>query len=72
MTQEELDALPEDGAFTSEIRVINGVETRCMRHNSVGALFHKGDEPIEVIDSEGQRWMIGWAEGKKWKRRLRG
>lgn len=71
MTTVELDALPEDGTFSHEIRVIDGREVSVPVYHSVGALWASEGEPISVLDANGQPWMVGWANGVRYKRRLR-
>ena len=70
MTQAELDALPEDGTFAYTTEVRDGQTVRVPRFQSVGALYQPPDEPCLVTDTEGQRWILGYAQGQRWKRRL--
>jgi len=71
MTHEELDALPETGGFGYREEIRDGIKTRIPVMNPAFALWQKPDEPVSVLDSEGRRWMIGWANGIKYKRRMR-
>jgi hypothetical protein len=73
MTQAELDALPEDGTMSVRDEMRDGRMVRVPYLNSVGALFHPDnpDEPISVTDASGQRWLLGYANGVRYKRKLR-
>lgn len=72
MTQAELDALPEDGTFSVREELRDGKVVRIPVLNTVGALWHGGDdEPVSVVDSHGQRWMVGYSpDGTRYKRRM--
>lgn len=65
MTQAELDALPECGGFDAVER--DGKIIPVPRPNF--AFWVGDDETFSVIDNQGRNWMIGWANGKRWKRR---
>lgn len=69
MTQAELDALPEDGAFTFLTEIRAGQQVRVPLIKTVGALWTEDDETCAVIDSQGQRWRVGWSGGVRYKRR---
>ncbi len=70
MTQEELEALPIDGeiSYTEEVR--DGVMVRVPHLHTVGALY-QGPTDGMVKDQHGTWWMIGWAGGKQYRRRMR-
>lgn len=74
MTQAELDALPDaSGGFGIEDREIDGVMRRCAVYipppAGYGAFF-TGPEDGQVIDATGVRWMTGWIDGVRYKRRM--
>lgn len=71
MTQDELDALPEDGRLTQTVETKGDVTlVTAVSWATVGALFQPEDEPASVVDSNGVGWMIGYANGIRYKRRL--
>jgi hypothetical protein len=70
MTQAELDALPEDGGFGQEERVIDGRTVRVPVVETVGALFSREGEPGVVTDLHGRCWRVGWANGVRYKQRV--
>jgi hypothetical protein len=55
ITQEVLDALPETGIG---------------RHVPALVLFSKADDPVDVASADGRRYMVGWADGIRYKRAL--
>lgn len=66
MTQDELDALPECGGIGSVL--VGNVRIPFARESF--ALYQPPDEPMMVIDLHGISWMLGYANGKRWKRRM--
>lgn len=64
MTKAELDAIPEMGGFGYRD---NGDGTRTPFMQPRLALFQPKDEPFIVVDSEGQTWTLGYANGQRWK-----
>jgi hypothetical protein len=34
------------------------------------ALFSKADDPVDVASADGRRYMVGWADGIRYKRAL--
>lgn len=71
MTQQELDALPEDGTFGSRDEMRDGKLIRIPVLFTVGALWSAPDEPEMVRDNTGDYWRVGWAKGVRYKRRMR-
>ena len=71
MTQAELDAIPEEPTgFGMVEEVIDGKTIRRPVAPNLGVLYHGPDDPISVIDHDGQRWMIGRVDdGRLVKRR---
>lgn len=73
MTQDELDALPDDSLqFTVEtVTLPDGRKERraVLLSTGGGALWNSDSEPTSVVDSSGQRWMVGWIDGRRVKRR---
>ncbi len=66
MTQAELDALPECGGIGIEpMPGMPGVNRPVVREN-----FVLGDAEL-VIDGNGDGWMVGWANGIRYKRFMR-
>ena len=39
-------------------------------HLPVLALFSKADDPVDVAGADGRRYMVGWADGIRYKRAL--
>lgn len=71
MTQEELDALPEDGRFGARIEERDGKRYRIPVLETVGVLWSEDHEPTMVTDSLGVRWRVGRGSyGVMYKRRL--
>ena len=70
MTHEELDALPVMGEIEWIIEERDGKRVRVPKL-TVGALYQAPDQPLFHVDADGQRWMVGTAYGRTWKRRLR-
>lgn len=74
MTQAELDALPDASPSfgIEEVELPDGsIQRRAfMVSPPVGALWTSDDEPSSVVDVHGQRWMVGWANGVRYKRRV--
>jgi hypothetical protein len=71
ITQAELDALPEDGRFGEREEVIDGKRVRVPVLETVGVLWTPDDEPCMVRDIHGDYWTLGWANGVRYKRRMR-
>jgi hypothetical protein len=70
MTQAELDALPEDGLWSQEDRVVDGRTVRTLVCRTVGSLHTRRNEPTEVTDENGRSWRVGWGEdGIRYKQR---
>lgn len=66
MTQAELDALPEDGGI-ERMRV--GSITLARARPGV-VLWTDESEPAFVVDAHGMRWLPGWFNGVRYKRKL--
>jgi hypothetical protein len=66
VTQEELDTLPECGGIGY---IVEGNRRIPFAQNSF-ALYQGPDDPLMVLDLDGQRWTVGWAHGKRWKRKF--
>jgi hypothetical protein len=70
MTQDELDALPETGGIGQREEIIDGKRVVVPTMLSALCLYQNPDEPAFVIGNDGRRWMIGWADGVRYKTRL--
>lgn len=70
MTQEELDALPETGGYGRETRIIDGHSVFVPVAQKAFALWAKEDEPTSATDIHGQRWLLGWHDGIRYKSRM--
>jgi hypothetical protein len=71
-TQADLDALPETGGdFGQKEIVLDGHRVVVPIPNEGYLLYTRPDEVNSVIDSEGRRWMIGWWDGVRYKRKAR-
>jgi len=70
MTQDELDALPENGGIGFRKQIIDGREVDVPFMRPALALFVRDDDPAMVRDSDGNAWIVGWANGQRYKSRL--
>ena len=73
MTQDELDALPDDSPrFGTVERVINGETYRVpYLEPDAGILWTEHDEPNMVRDVHGDYWRVGKGrDGRMYKRRM--
>jgi len=71
MTQAELDALPEDCIIDyQEVRDKAGQVFFFPKFRIVESLCPVENEPGFVRDNNRQGWIIGWAHGVLWKRRI--
>ena len=70
MTQDELNALPEDGGIGYETITLDGktVMKPCIRQSHV--LYQPDNEPMMVTDLYGHRWILGYYNGVLHKRRF--
>ena len=71
MTLEELDALPETGGFEQREELRDGKKVIIPVALEAFALYQGPDDPACVIDEHGVRWLIGWANGVRYKSRIR-
>jgi len=73
MTQDELDEIPEQSTpFVRDV-VKDGRTVRTYFFGHAGALYQPPgtDEPSSVVDASGQRWILGYCNGVRYKRRIR-
>jgi hypothetical protein len=71
MTQDELDALPEDGLFGEREEIRDGKIVRIPVLETVGALYQGENDIMLIEDRHGRFWTTGWAGGVLYKRRMR-
>lgn len=63
MTQTELDALPVSGGIGYRQKIIDGQRVRIPYMDNALVLF----DPVLVVDERGERWMVGTANGIRYK-----
>lgn len=71
MNQNELDALPDvtPGIGYMEREIDGHKVTVPFVQNDPGALFQAPDDGV-ILDMNGQRWMTGWIDGHRVKRKF--
>jgi hypothetical protein len=73
MTHDELMALPENGGFDFEERIVNGAKVKIPIARPSYAMFHQESDPLIIMDLDGSNWtnwMIGRINGKLYRSRM--